>query len=144
MGYADGLIIVHSAAGLFYHDLATGNTTNIVSVEETGISGDGLLIDNGNHRLYMTHNVLNRISVFQLEYDSDQRNVKAHRVGFVASDLFDSPTASAQYGDLLYTANARFESIGLPAVGEGDLTSFSEQFSVVITRKSDVVVLQER
>lgn len=142
LGYADGLIIVNSAFGLFYHDLESGNTTHIAPAEETanGIGdGDGIFVDDSGNRLYMMHNVRNRISVFDLAYDSDQRTVRADRFGCIASELFDSPTASAQYRDRIYTVNARFESIGLFSVGEGDLTSFSEQFSVVTTNKSDVI-----
>jgi hypothetical protein len=136
VGYADGLIIVSSAGGLFYHDLELGNTTEIASPNVTGVSGDGMVID--GDRLYVNQNALNQLSVYDLAYDSDTRNVTADLFGYITSDLYDAPSTSAQYNEWIYSVNARF-SIGFPADGEGNLTTFAEEFDVVAVMKSDVV-----
>lgn len=142
VGYADGLIIVSSAGGLFYHALETGNTTMIATANETGASGDGLIID--GDRLYVTLNALDTIGVFDLAYDktdTKEQVVTSSLFGFITSELFDACTTSAQYkSEYLYSVNARF-SIGFPAEGEGNLTSFDQEFSVVATKKSDVVAV---
>jgi hypothetical protein len=139
VGYADGLIIISSAGGLFYKDLGVCNTTMIASAEGTGISGSGLTID--GDRLYFTHSALNHISVYDLAYESFTRQVTAKLVGVIANNLFDSPAASALYKEWIFSTNAQFDNLGCSATGEGNLTTFSEQFTIVATRKSDVVAV---
>jgi hypothetical protein len=156
VGYANGLIIVSAAGGLWYHDLrSNGRRTTtaatavlIATAAETGTGGHGLALD-GN-RLYIAHSggggrsssssAQNVISVFDLMYDddNDQTVVRATRVDALESPLLDSPTALALSGELLYVTNARWNSLPFPSPNEGNLTLFREQFTVVAIDTSDM------
>lgn len=121
--------------GLFFTDLDTGNTTIIATANETGASGDGLVVD--GDRLYVNLNAVNQLAVFDLSRENG--TVASTYVGYITSPLFDSPSTTAQYKNFLYSVNARFGTItGLPAATEGDAT-FAEEFSVVQTSKRVVI-----
>jgi hypothetical protein len=148
VGYANGLIIVSAAGGLWYHDLrsngrTTTTTTLIATAAETGTGGHGLALD-GN-RLYIAHGGAqkNTISIHDLTYnddDDDEQTARATRVGSIESPLLDSPTSLAQSGGgMLYIANARLDSLPFPSPKEGNLTLFREQFTVVAIETSDIV-----
>jgi hypothetical protein len=145
VGYANGLIIVSAAGGLWYHDLRSNGrtpttTTLIATAAETGTGGHGLALD-GN-RLYIAHGGAqkNAISVHDLTYNDDEQTARAARVGSIESPLLDSPTSLAQSGGgLLYIANARLDSLPFPSPNEGNLTLFREQFTVVASETSDIV-----
>jgi hypothetical protein len=104
-------------------------------------AGDGLVIDPVDDRLYITNNGSNRIYVLELSIDDDGV-VSADLVGSIVSELYDSPSTSALYGnEWIYSVNARFASIGFPGDGEDDLTTFPEQFQVVAAhRKKDLIL----
>jgi hypothetical protein len=160
VGYANGLIIVSTAGGLWYHDLrSNGRRTTtaatavlIATAAETGTGGHGLALD-GN-RLCIAHSggggggrsssssssAQNVISVFDLMYDddNDQTVVRATRVDALESPLLDSPTALALSDGLLYVTNARSNSLPFPSPNEGNLTLFREQFTVVAIETSDM------
>jgi len=130
--YAGGLIIGTVSTGvLFYHDLDAGNTIAITSVEESFPGSDGILVS--GDKVYSTNNQLNKIHVYDLEFDNEGivTIVKATLAGTIESALYDSPSTTTFYDGKLYSVNARFDSVPFPADGEGDLSAFTEEFSIV-------------
>jgi hypothetical protein len=122
--YEGGLVIANSAGGqLWYLDLETHEYTLLIEVP----LADGLLLD--GDILYSVENSLNNVGVFKLDY-SKKYGVTAERIGDISSDRFRVPATVAMYEDTLFLVNARFD-IGLPAVGEEDLSTFTEDFDVV-------------
>ena len=69
------------------------------------VNGDGLLLQ--GRRLYVVHNLLNKVSVVDL----DPRGFTSGTVvGELTSANFDIPTTIASLGNRLYVVNARFST----------------------------------
>jgi hypothetical protein len=136
VGYKGGVVIANSMGSIWYLDLVSGVTSKLI---DTKPSGDGLVLD--GDRLYQNENANKRITVFDLAKGTGSNGtVTAKYVGYIASPLYDSPTTSALYGDgyYLYSVNGRFASLSFPATGEGDLSNFTEQFTMVRARTDNI------
>ena len=85
----------------------------------------------GSTTVYVTQNNLQQVSVYEIERESPDSPPVATFIGVLTSDFYDDPTTSVVLGDRLYSVNGRFTSLGFPADGEGDLTTFDEVFTMV-------------
>lgn len=140
--YGNGVLIGTTFVGaLHFVDPDTGNVTEVLPPSSINFV-DGMEThteDNGKVLLYITENLGNVISVWELTESDTSDAPIAEKVGFLTSADFDTPTTSAIVGDLIWSVNARFASIGFPAVGEADPSNFTETFDVVAVERSDFV-----
>ena len=139
--YEGGLVIVTSSTGLlFYHDIDTGTTIPISTIEESFPDGDGLLVH--EDRVYVTNNRSNQIIVYDLQADTEGAVsiVTATLVGTLESPDFDSPSSSALLDKTLYSVNARFTTVPFPSTAEMDLATFDEEFQIVPTLIDNISV----
>ncbi|MGQ0604065.1 MAG: SMP-30/gluconolactonase/LRE family protein [Anaerolineales bacterium] len=98
------LIVVNSTVGALYRvDPDTGEASRIDLGGETVASGDGLLLD--GKTLYVVRNFLNQIAVVELDKDLSTGEV----TGTITNPAFRIPTTVAEFGNALYTVNARFD-----------------------------------
>ena len=97
------LIIVQSNTGLLHRvDPSSGITTLIDLNGALVTNGDGILLD--GHTLYVSRNALNQVAVVKL----DPSLATGDYVGDIESPDFKIPTTIAEFGNSLYTVNARF------------------------------------
>jgi sugar lactone lactonase YvrE len=93
------LVIQTSTARLFRVDPATGAATEVDLAGQTLPAGDGLLLR--GRTLYVVQNVLNQVSVVEL----DRAGTRGTVVTQVSDPGFDLPTTVAAFGDRLYLPN---------------------------------------
>ena len=123
--YANGLLIAHETnGGVHYLDLSDNDAVSEIIPNGTLPAADGLCIEGDT--LYVAQNNMGLTGWF-LATDGD---VSAFKLGAILSEDFDSPATCHIVGENVYVTNARF-SIGLPAEGEDDLSTFNETFQVV-------------
>lgn len=147
--YKNGLLIGQSdSGGLYYLDLQDNNAVSEVLPSGTMPSGDGLTIADGNV-LYVTENAIPRISVWELApsvIDDTMSEptilppVQATLLGYLTSAEYDSPSSSGVYEGIIYSVNQR-ASIGIPAEGEEDLSTFNETFQIVGVKRDTIGVI---
>jgi sugar lactone lactonase YvrE len=105
---ADGstLIVAHSGQGaLNAVDTDTGESYTVAGVSVPNV--DGILME--GRTVYAVQNFLNQIAEIRLSGDLTSGTITK----VVTSDLFETPTTVARFGDLLATVNAKFNT-GLP------------------------------
>lgn len=96
-----GLIVAHSGNGALYTvDPATGASAEIAGVSVPAV--DGILVQ-GN-QLWAVQNQLNQISSIVLSDGQSSGTLE----GVISSQLFQTPTTAALFGDTLAVVNAKF------------------------------------
>lgn len=102
----------------------------------TAVGGDGLAITSDETKLFVCQNQFqtggfgsDAISVYGL--DDDGKATLETELG--NRTTFDAPTTCAltDKEDFIYFVNARFASIGFPADGEADLSTFDKKFTMI-------------
>jgi hypothetical protein len=105
----EALILMGSATGSLYTvDPSTGAATSIDLSGDSVPNGDGILLD--GKTLYVVQNFANQIGVVELSSDLSSGSLEAP----IISDNFRIPTTVAEFGNLLYAVNARFDVAPAP------------------------------
>jgi hypothetical protein len=133
-----------SAGGIYYLDPRNKDGGSMLEAQEivapgTVLSADGLelVIQNDNTTLlYVCQSSLDQIAVFQVAQEMETAPELTF-MGQVASEYFDGPATVVIVADQLFTVNARF-SLGLPAPGELDPSTFNATFPVVGVDRNDL------
>lgn len=95
-----GLLVIQTSTGrLFRVDPATGAATEVDLDGQRLPAGDGLLLH--GRTLYVVQNVLNQVSVIEL----DPAGTRGTVVAQVSDPSFDLPTTVARFGARLYLPN---------------------------------------
>jgi len=128
--YGDGLLIgTTSTSAIYFLNLKDESVVEIIA-PGGATSPNGLFVT--DDRLYITQ-LNNFISVWNLSGGSDGKPVKAVKEGELTSPLYRSSAVSTIIDEYIYTTNLRLD-IGLPAPGEEHLSTFEEDFDIVIVR----------
>ena len=102
------LLVVHSTSGLLYRVNRWTGVASVVELDTSVSNGDGLLLR--NRTLYVVRNQLDQVAVLRL----DAAGTAGTLVRTIESELFDTPTTVARFGNRLYLPNARFASAPNP------------------------------
>ena len=104
------LVVAHSGLGVLNTvDPATGESATITGLGVPSV--DGIHLE--GRTVYVVQNFLNQIAVVQLSGDlSSGRLIRT-----VTSDLFQTPTTVARFGDRLAAVNAKFDT-GFPPTAD--------------------------
>jgi len=104
------LLVVQSNTGLLFRvDPATGVASTVNLGGASLINGDGLLLIGST--LYVVQNVLNTVTVIQLDRAGDSGTV----VRKITDPRFDVPTTAARFGSRIYLTQARFTTPPTPS-----------------------------
>jgi len=110
----DTLVVAHSGQGaLNAVDPETGDSATIAGVSVPSV--DGIHLE--GRTVYAVQNFLNQIAVVQLDGDLSSGTVKRT----ITSDLFQTPTTVARFGDRLAAVNAKFDTGFPPTASEYDV-----------------------
>jgi sugar lactone lactonase YvrE len=106
----NALLVVQSNTGfLFRVDPATGVASTVNLGGASLIDGDGMLLVGST--LYVAQNVLNTVTVIQLDRAGDSGTV----VRKISDPRFDVPTTAARFGSRIYLTQARFTTPATPS-----------------------------
>jgi sugar lactone lactonase YvrE len=112
------LIVAHSAAGALYTvDPRSGASAAIAGISVPNVDG----IELSGRKLWAVQNASNQISRIRLKKDLTAGVV----VKVITSDLFQTPTTAARFGNVLAVVNAKFDT-GFPPT--------ADQYEVVLVR----------
>lgn len=104
------LLVVQSNTGLLFRvDPATGVASTVNIGGASLIDGDGMLLIGST--LYVVQNVLNTVTVIQLDRAGDSGAV----VRKITDPRFDVPTTAARSGNRIYLTQARFTTTPTPS-----------------------------
>jgi sugar lactone lactonase YvrE len=100
------LIIINTGAATLYRVHPDTGMATQINLGGAGVAnGDGLVLRGST--LFVVQNVLNQISVFELNDNLTAGNL----INTLTSPHFRIPTTAALFGDALYVVNARFNEI---------------------------------
>jgi len=134
--YGDGFLIsLFDTGGLYYVEPAANVTSEVIPLG-TLMGPDGLELvveEDGTETLYISAGGSDNLLVYKLSMDEESGDTtpKATSVGKIENEYYDQPATSAVIGDMIYTANIRLNTLGLPATNEDKLDVFNETFAVI-------------
>lgn len=126
--YKNGLIVSnYQVGGLFYYNFETGLTTQFVHRWDLP-NPSGLTIHDEKY-LFVAYGD-NRIGMWKLKSGPND-TIKASDKGSFMADELDGPRSVIFEGNMLFTVNSRLNSLEPPALNEGSVDYFSEDFELV-------------
>lgn len=132
--YGTGLLVGATSTGAVYFLDLTDDAPNVSEIEVISpgeaASLNGMFVK--DNKLFITQ-LNNAISVWNLIASTSGQSVGAFKVGEIISPMYRSSAISTIIDDYIYTTNLRLD-IGLPAPGEEDLSTFEEDFDIVVVR----------
>ena len=141
VSYADGLLVGHEIDGSIWYitNLADEAGPDFQEVIPDGgvLYADGL--DVLDDKLYVTQNLANQISVFQLQLNG--LVVKATLLGNLTSADYDTPATSALYAGYIYSTNSRFaELVNISAPADNNVVGVKNTFAQQCLAEGQVCV----